>query len=65
VLLAMGLDGAQASSSLRLSLSRWTTEREVDAALEILERSVRRLRALSGSLGASRGPSGAAGAPRE
>jgi cysteine desulfurase len=48
VLMAMGLDAAQASSSLRLSLSRFTTEAEVEAAFAILEGCVRRLRALSG-----------------
>jgi cysteine desulfurase len=48
VLIAMGLEPAQASSSLRLSLSRWTTDAEVDRALEVLEGCVARLRKLAG-----------------
>jgi cysteine desulfurase len=47
VLLAMGLSPAEASSSLRLSLSRTTTETEVDAALRALVEAVRRLRAVA------------------
>jgi cysteine desulfurase len=46
VLLALGYDAAQASSSLRLSLSRYTTEDEVDRAAEQVARSVRDLRRL-------------------
>lgn len=48
VLIAMGLEPAQASSSLRLSLSRYTTEEEVDRALEVLEGCVARLRRMAG-----------------
>jgi cysteine desulfurase len=47
VLLAMGLTPAQASASLRLSLSRTTTEAEVDAALGLLVEAVGRLRAVA------------------
>ena len=47
VLLAMGLTPAQARSSLRLSLSRLTTEQEVDRALEIIPAAVARLRSLA------------------
>jgi len=50
VLLAMGLTPAEASSSVRLSLSRYTTEAEVDRAAEILSGAVRRLRALLGAV---------------
>jgi cysteine desulfurase len=50
VLLAMGLSPAQASSSVRLSLSRYTTEAEVDAAAEVLVRAARRLRAVANPL---------------
>jgi cysteine desulfurase len=47
VLLAMGLTPEQASSSLRLSLSRLTTDEELDRALEIIPAAVARLRTLS------------------
>jgi len=54
VLLAMGLSPAEASSSVRLSLSRYTTEAEVQRALEVLSAAVRRLRALLGAMPAPR-----------
>lgn len=54
VLLAMGLSPAEASSSVRLSLSRYTTEAEVERALEVLSNAVRRLRALLGAMPAPR-----------
>ena len=44
VLLAMGLTPEQANSSLRLSLSRLTTDDEIDHALEIIPAVVARLR---------------------
>ncbi len=47
VLLAMGLTPEQASSSLRLSLSRLTTDEELSHALEIIPAAVERLRTLS------------------
>jgi len=47
VLLAMGLDSAEASRSLRLSLSRRTTPDEIAAAVEHLVTAVSRLRALA------------------
>jgi cysteine desulfurase len=47
VLLAMGLTPAEARSSLRLSLSRLTTEAEIDRALEIIPAAVARLRSLT------------------
>jgi len=46
VLLAMGLTPTEARSSLRLSLSRLTTEDEIDRALEIIPVAVARLRSL-------------------
>ena len=46
VLLAMGLDERAASSSLRLSLSRETTEADVARAAEAVESAVSSLRAL-------------------
>jgi cysteine desulfurase len=47
VLLAMGLTPTEACSSLRLSLSRFTTAEEIDRALEIIPATVARLRALT------------------
>jgi cysteine desulfurase len=47
VLIAMGLNEARARASVRFSLSRLTTEDEVDAALEIVPAAVARLRELS------------------
>ena len=47
VLLAMGLTPAEARSSLRLSLTRLTTEEEIDHALEIIPAAVARLRSLT------------------
>jgi cysteine desulfurase len=47
VLLAMGLSAAEARSSLRLSLSRLTTEDEIDSALEIIPAAVARLRSIT------------------
>jgi cysteine desulfurase len=47
VLTAMGLSEARARASIRLSLSRLTTQEEVDAALAILPAAVARLRELS------------------
>jgi cysteine desulfurase len=47
VLTAMGLSEARARASIRLSLSRLTTQDEVDAALAIIPAAVARLRELS------------------
>lgn len=47
VLLAMGLTHEVAHGSLRLSLSEFTTEEEVDYVLELLPKVVARLRAMS------------------
>ncbi|MCC6408253.1 MAG: aminotransferase class V-fold PLP-dependent enzyme [Planctomycetes bacterium] len=49
VLLALGKTPAEASSSLRLSLSRYTTEAEVDEAAELVAQAVRDLRSLLGA----------------
>jgi len=46
VLRAMGLNDADAHSSVRFSLSRLTTDDEVDAAIAITSTAVRRLRSL-------------------
>ena len=47
VLTAMGLSPARARASIRFSLSRLTTEEEVDFALTLIPAAVTRLRALS------------------
>lgn len=44
ILLAMGLDTQKASNSLRFSLSKFTTEAEVDMAIEIVRQCVKELR---------------------
>jgi cysteine desulfurase len=46
VLLAMGLSPAEARASLRLSLSRLTTEQEIDHVLGVLPATVDRMRGL-------------------
>jgi cysteine desulfurase len=51
VLLAMGCDLAETSSSLRLSLGFDSTPADVDAALALVPEAVRRLRALAGAHG--------------
>ncbi|SEG35582.1 cysteine desulfurase [Bryocella elongata] len=50
VLLAMGLTDAEARSSLRFSLSRYTTSEDIDRALTIIAAAVRRQRSLSPAL---------------
>ena len=47
VLTAMGLSAHRARASLRFSLSRMTTDAEVDRALELVPAAVARLRELS------------------
>ncbi len=44
VLLAMGMDAAEAASSIRLSLGSTTTDEEVDLALQVVPKAVARLR---------------------
>ncbi len=46
VLMAMGVDGRIAHGAIRFSLSRYTTEAEVDRALQILPPIITRLRAV-------------------
>lgn len=46
VLRALGLSEELAHSSIRFSLGRWTTEEEIDYAIALLVKSVRRLREL-------------------
>jgi len=47
VLLSIGLSPEIAHSSLRLTLGRWTTEKEVERVLEVLPKVVRKLREMS------------------
>jgi cysteine desulfurase len=47
VLLATGVKPAQAHGSLRLSLGRWTTQKEVEQAAKVIKEVVERLRQLS------------------
>jgi len=47
VLLAIGLKPYQAHGSLRLSLGRWTTEKEIDYVLEVLPKIIKKLRKIS------------------
>ena len=47
VLLAIGLKPEQAHGSLRLSLGRWTTEKEIDFVLKVLPKVVKKLRNIS------------------
>ncbi len=48
VLLALGLSHEQAHGSLRLTLGRYTTEKEIDRVLEVLPGVIQRLRKISG-----------------
>jgi cysteine desulfurase len=47
VLIAMGLDHALAQGSLRISLSKYNTEQEVQRFLEVLKPTIEKLRAIS------------------
>jgi cysteine desulfurase len=47
VLLAIGLTHELAHGSLRISMGRWTKEKDIDALLEHLPKIVERLRAMS------------------
>jgi len=47
VLLAIGLEPQQAHGSLRLSLGRWTTEKDIDYTLEVLPKVIEKLRVIS------------------
>jgi len=47
VLLAIGLRPQEAHGSLRLSLGRWTTEKEIDKVFKVLVKAIKRLRKIS------------------
>jgi cysteine desulfurase len=47
VLKAIGLSDLQANATLRISLSRYTTEEEISKALEVLKKTVEKLRKIS------------------
>jgi cysteine desulfurase len=47
VLLALGLKPQEAHGSLRLSLGRWTTEKDIDYLLKVLPEIIKRLRKIS------------------
>ena len=47
VLLALGLSPKEALSSLRLTLGKYTTEKEIDKVLEVLPKIIARLRKIS------------------
>jgi cysteine desulfurase len=49
VLRALGRDDILSESSLRFGLGRFTTERDIDTAVEVVARAVSRLRRLSGA----------------
>jgi cysteine desulfurase len=48
VLLAIGLKHAEAHGSLRLSLGRWTTEKDINYVLKVLPGIIKKLREISG-----------------
>lgn len=48
---AMGIEDAQAKSSLRISLSSFTTRAEIDEAVEAIKKAVEKLRRVQGSGG--------------
>jgi cysteine desulfurase len=49
VMLAIGADNELAHTGIRLSLSRFTTDSEIDYAITHFKKSVERLRAISSS----------------
>jgi cysteine desulfurase len=49
VLRALGRDDILSESSLRFGLGRFTTERDIDTAVEVVVRAASRLRRLSGA----------------
>jgi len=49
VFVAMGLDKELAHTSIRFSLSRFTTAEEIERAIQVIRRSAERLRAISSS----------------
>jgi cysteine desulfurase len=56
VLLALGLNHLQTHSSVRFSLGRYTTEKDIDRVLEVLPGIMAKLRNISGNLESSVSP---------
>jgi cysteine desulfurase len=50
VLLALGLNPEQAHGSLRTTLGKYTTRREIDYTIKVLKQAVKRLRNISGDI---------------
>jgi cysteine desulfurase len=50
VLLALGLNPEQAHGSLRITLGKYTTKKEIDYTIEVLKEAVERLRKISGDI---------------
>ena len=51
VQVAMGISPTQAKSSLRISLSIFTTREEIDAAVDAISKAVNKLRSVQGGSG--------------
>ena len=49
VMIAIGADKELAHTAIRLSLSRFNTEAQIDYVIEVFKKSVERLRAISSS----------------
>lgn len=52
VMVAIGADKELAHTAIRLSLSRFTTEEEIDYTIEVFKKAIQRLRNISSSYGA-------------
>lgn len=50
VLLSIGLKPEEAHSSLRITLGKYTTKKEIDYAVKVIKKSVEKLRKVSGSV---------------
>jgi cysteine desulfurase len=50
VLLSLGLKHEQAHGSLRLSIGKYTTKKEIDYTIKILKKEIKRLRKISGDV---------------
>ncbi len=52
VMVAIGADKELAHTAIRLSLSRFTTEKEIDYTISVFEKAIKRLRSISSTYGA-------------